>query len=179
MLQTSSSSLQKNCKPLSSISSRDQFVFHIIFISRASLTFPEVRNRKGTERGLNIHNAFTNIVISFSKTLWCSQLVYVANVIVVIAKKKVERIVVADKSPWCSAKINRAFWYLRALGPLMCIAQCFLQIFAKSGIPSMSFSIFHSTKNYSSIFLPHGTKKLFLAIPTISDAAIKVICRPL
>ena len=70
------------------MSSRDQFVFHIIFISRASLTFPEVRNRKGTERGLNIHNAFTNIVISFSKTLWCSQLVYVANVIVVIAKKK-------------------------------------------------------------------------------------------
>ena len=52
---------------MSSISSRDQFVFHIIFISRASLTFPEVRNRKGTERGLNIHNAFTNIVISFSK----------------------------------------------------------------------------------------------------------------
>ena len=52
---------------MSSISSRDQFVFHIIFISRASLTFPEVQNRKGTENGLNIHNAFTNIVISFSK----------------------------------------------------------------------------------------------------------------
>ena len=122
-----------------------------------SVPFPEVQNRKGTESGLNIHNAFTNIVTSFSKSLWCSQLVYVAYVIVVIAKKG-------------GKNCRRG-----QVALLQCKNKKGILILKGIGFPYVQCTMFFC----SSIFLLHGTKKLFLAIPLISDAAIKVICRPL